>query len=100
MVAWLTYVEKAAAGARHPDRAARRPAPLPHERYLWDSGFHWGEWLVPGEDLKGPEEFEAFRNADKSDVATAYFAHSARLMSVPTWGSRRFESSSFGQAVA
>jgi alpha-L-rhamnosidase len=81
MVAWLSYVETAAAGARHPDRAARRPEPLPHERYLWDSGFHWGEWLVPGEDLKGPEEFEAFRNADKSDVATAYFAHSARLMS-------------------
>jgi alpha-L-rhamnosidase len=52
-----------------------------HERYLWDSGFHWGEWLEPGADLKGPEEFEAFRRADKSDVATAYFAHSARLMS-------------------
>ncbi len=81
MVAWLSYVEDAAAGARHPDRIARRPEPLPHERYLWDTGFHWGEWLVPGEDLKGPEEFEAFRRADKSDVATAYFAHSARLMS-------------------
>jgi alpha-L-rhamnosidase len=81
MVAWLSHVEDAAAGARHPDRAARRPEPLPHERYLWDSGFHWGEWLVPGEDLKGPQEFEAFRRADKSDVATAYFAHSARLMS-------------------
>ncbi|MGA8722196.1 MAG: glycoside hydrolase family 78 protein [Solirubrobacteraceae bacterium] len=81
MVAWLSYVEKAAAGARHPGRAAGRPEALPHERYLWDSGFHWGEWLVPGEDLKGPEEFEAFRRADKADVATAYFAHSARLMS-------------------
>jgi alpha-L-rhamnosidase len=81
MVAWLSYVEDAAAGARHPDRIARRPEPLPHERYLWDTGFHWGEWLVPGEDLKGPEDFEAFRRADKSDVATGYFAHSARLMS-------------------
>ncbi len=81
MVAWLTYVERAASGARHPARAARRPEPLPHERYLWDSGFHWGEWLVPGEDLKGPEEFEVFRQADKADVATAYFVHSARLMS-------------------
>ncbi len=81
MVAWLSYVEASAAGARHPGRAAGRPEPRPHERYLWDSGFHWGEWLVPGEDLKGPEEFEAFRNADKADVATAYFAHSARLMS-------------------
>ena len=81
MVAWLSYVEGAAAGARHPERVARRPEPLPHERYLWDSGFHWGEWLVPGEDLKGADEFEAFRRADKADVATAYFAHSARLMS-------------------
>ncbi len=81
MVAWLSYVERAAAGARHPERAARRPEPLPHEHYLWDSGFHWGEWLVPGEDLKGADEFEAFRRSDKADVATAYFAHSARLMS-------------------
>jgi alpha-L-rhamnosidase len=81
MVAWLAHVEGAAAGARHPERAARRPEPLPHERYLWDSGFHWGEWLVPGQDLKGADEFEAFRDADKADVATAYFAHSARLMS-------------------
>jgi alpha-L-rhamnosidase len=81
MVAWLGHVERSAAGARHPARAARRPEPLPHERYLWDSGYHWGEWLVPGADLKGPEEFAAFRVADKSDVATAYFAYSAGLMS-------------------
>jgi len=81
MVAWLSFVERSAAGARHPERAARRAEPLPHERYLWDSGFHWGEWLVPGADLKGPDEFEAFRRADKADVATAYFAYSARLMS-------------------
>ena len=81
MVAWLAHVESTAAGARHPERAARRPEPGPHERYLWDSGFHWGEWLVPGEDLKGIEEFEAFQRGDKADVATAYFAYSARLMS-------------------
>jgi alpha-L-rhamnosidase len=81
MVAWLDHVERSAASARHPARVARRPEPLDHERYLWDSGFHWGEWLVPGEDLKGPEEFAEFRAADKSDVATAYYAYSARLMS-------------------
>jgi alpha-L-rhamnosidase len=81
MVAWLSHVEGVAAGARHPERIARRPEALPHERYLWDSGFHWGEWLVPGQDLKGADEFEAFRHADKADVATAYFAYSARLMS-------------------
>jgi alpha-L-rhamnosidase len=81
MVAWLSFAERSASGARHPERARGSAEPLPHERYLWDSGFHWGEWLVPGADLKGPDEFEAFRRADKADVATAYFAHSAGLMS-------------------
>ena len=81
MVAWLSYVERSAAGARHPERVARRREPLAHERYLWDTGWHWGEWLVPGDDLKGPEDFEALRASDKAHVATAFFAHSARLMS-------------------
>jgi alpha-L-rhamnosidase len=81
MVAWLAYVERRAATERHPERAARYAEPRPHERYLWDAGFHFGEWLVPGDDLKGPEEFAAFQRADKADVATAYFAHSAALMS-------------------
>ena len=76
MVRWLEYVERSAAAGRHPDRVARDAEPRGHERYLWDTGFHWGEWLEPGADLKGPEEFEAFRRADKADVATAYFAHS------------------------
>ena len=62
---------------RHPDRAARRPEPAPHERYLVDTGFHWGEWLVPGEEI---DDFPAWVTADKGDVATAYFAHSGDLM--------------------
>jgi alpha-L-rhamnosidase len=71
MVRWLDFVERTAAGQRHPSRVAARPEPAAHERYLWDAGFHWGEWLVPGEDLS---DFAAFAAANKSDVATAYFA--------------------------
>ena len=81
MVAWLEYVERSAAGGRHPERAARHPEERPHDRYLWDTGFHFGEWLEPGADLKGPDEFAAFVAADKADVATAYFARSAALLS-------------------
>lgn len=77
MVAWLDRAESIAATQRHPTRAARRPA-APHEKYLWDSGFHWGEWLEPG---GGPgADFGAFVAADKGDVATAYLAQSAGLM--------------------
>jgi len=80
MVAWLEFVERTAAGQRHPTRAAARPQPEAHEQYLWDAGFHWGEWLVPGDDIS---DFAAFRAADKAKVATAYFAwstaHAARI---------------------
>jgi alpha-L-rhamnosidase len=46
MVRWLHRTEQAAATGRHPSRTGSRK---PHERYLWDTGFHWGEWLEPGE---------------------------------------------------
>jgi len=77
MVAWLDRVERMARDQRHPDRAARSPEAAPHEQYLWDTGFHWGEWLVPGEEVG---DFRAFVAADKGDVATAYYAYSSRLM--------------------
>jgi alpha-L-rhamnosidase len=77
MRAWTDRAERMARTQRHPDRAAVRPVPAPHEEYLWDTGFHWGEWLVPGEQ---PLPFDAFLTADRSNVATAYLAYSAGLM--------------------
>jgi alpha-L-rhamnosidase len=74
MTAWAGFAADAAAGGRHPDRAAARPEPAAHERYLWDTGFHWGEWLEPG---GAPVDFGAFVRADKSEVATAYLHRSA-----------------------
>jgi alpha-L-rhamnosidase len=76
MVRWLDRTQRMAAAGRHPSRTG----PVrPHERYLWDTGFHWGEWLEPGDDMSG--SFEEFAGRDKSDVATAYYARSAELMS-------------------
>jgi alpha-L-rhamnosidase len=75
MVRWLDRAERMASTQRHPDREAAFPEPRPHDRYLWDTGFHWGEWLVPGED---PGDFPAFVAADKGDTATAFFAWSTR----------------------
>ncbi|GAA1947785.1 glycoside hydrolase family 78 protein [Nocardioides panacihumi] len=75
IVRWLDRVEQMARKDRHPDRAARHPEPRPHDDYLWDTGFHWGEWLEPGEE---PTDFMAFIKADKSEVATAFYAWSTR----------------------
>lgn len=75
MVRWLDRVETMARTARHPERAAKHPAPRPHDTYLWDTGFHWGEWLEPGAE---PTDFDAFISADKSEIATAFYAWSTR----------------------
>jgi alpha-L-rhamnosidase len=77
MTAWLGYVTRAAAQARHPSRVARSAAPAPHERYLWDTGFQFSEWKIPGEDIT---DMAAYQATDKGHVSTAYFYRSARLM--------------------
>lgn len=77
MVRWLAFVENTAAEARHPDRVTRSITPAAHEHRLWDTGFHWGEWLEPGQDLS---DMRAYLATDKADVATAWFARSAGLM--------------------
>ena len=74
MTAWVRFAATAAAGGRHPERAAARPHPADYERYLWDTGFHWGEWLEPGAVIA---DFPAFARADKSETATAYLYRSA-----------------------
>lgn len=71
MRAWVDYAARTAAGGRHPSRVASNPEPAPHERFLWDTGWHWGEWLEPDVPFN-PQ-------GDPAIVATAYLAHSAQL---------------------
>ncbi|OUM44867.1 alpha-L-rhamnosidase [Arthrobacter sedimenti] len=74
---WLGFVRTTAESQRHASRAAARPVPAPHEQYLWDTGFHWGEWMEPD----GPEpDLFAARTADSGIVATAYYRNTTSLM--------------------
>ena len=74
MRAWVDFAALAARTRRHPDRVAARPGPAPHETYLWDTGFHFGEWLEPGV----APDLDPTR--DRGDVATAYLHRSADLL--------------------
>ena len=77
MQRWLRFVRTTAETQRHAARAAARPVPAPHEQYLWDTGFHFGEWMEPA----GPEpDLFAARTADHGIVATAYYRHTTHLM--------------------
>ncbi|MEO5315066.1 family 78 glycoside hydrolase catalytic domain [Pseudarthrobacter sp. CC12] len=77
MKRWLGFVRTAAETRRHAARAARAPFPAAHEKYLWDTGFHFGEWMEPD----GPEpDLFAARTADNGIVATAYYRHTTDLM--------------------
>ncbi|MDT2004718.1 Bacterial alpha-L-rhamnosidase [Rhodococcus opacus] len=74
MTRWVDLAAGTARDHRHPDRARLRPTPEDHEQYLWDTGFHWGEWLEPDE-VPAPDP-----HRDHSVVATAYLARSAGLL--------------------
>jgi alpha-L-rhamnosidase len=76
---WVDFAAGRAAAGRHPERAAARPQPLPHERYLWDSGFHFGEWLEPGVPIA--DEFRRILTMDHGPTATAYLYRSADELS-------------------
>ncbi len=74
MVRWVEYAAVCARTKRNADRAAARPEPAPHEEYLWDGGFHWGEWTEPG-GIGDP-----FWGIDQGHVGTAFLHHSASLL--------------------
>jgi len=74
---WLDFVRTSAETRRHATREAAHPQPAPHEKYLWDTGFHFGEWMEPD----GPEpDLFAARGADHGILATAYYRHTTHLM--------------------
>jgi alpha-L-rhamnosidase len=75
MVKWMDFLEERA-GKSHPLSWFRKN---PYRKYTVDTGYHWGEWLEPGSVMS----LTIAKNIIKPDaeVATAYFAYSAKLMS-------------------
>lgn len=79
MTAWVDYAVRMAGEHRHPVRKLATPTAAPHERFIWDTGFHWGEWLEPGADMSGATIAD-LRARDHGSIATAYLCHSAQLL--------------------
>ncbi len=76
MARWVEWALDAARTHRHPSRIERSAEPLPHEQFVWDGTYHWGEWAEPRP--KAPDE--AWRKADKGEVGTAYLYRSTSTL--------------------
>ncbi|MFZ9630060.1 MAG: family 78 glycoside hydrolase catalytic domain [Ilumatobacteraceae bacterium] len=77
---WVDYAAERAAAGRHPERVAARPEPLPHEQFIWDSGFHFGEWTEPS-DEDPAARFGRVLTMDHGPTATAFLHRSALELS-------------------
>ena len=78
---WVDFALARAAGGRHPTREAVRPEALAHEQYLWDTGFHFGEWTEPDAPADLAEMFTRILAMDHAPTATAFLHRSARELS-------------------
>ncbi|WP_459545556.1 alpha-L-rhamnosidase [Nocardia sp. X0981] len=74
---WVGHLERTARTKHSPTRWLRKRVGA-KERYILDTGFHWGEWLRPGEPFAVLAR-DLIRH--RPVVATAYFAHSTRMLS-------------------
>lgn len=88
MIAWVEWALTTAATARHPSRVESSAVPEPHERYLWDGSFHWGEWAEPKPKAADGTPIDSMQTdplswfmADKGEVGTAYLYRSTHTLS-------------------
>ncbi len=73
MLSWIDFAATAARRHRHQSREEARPEAAPHEQFIWDGTYHWGEWIEPG-----AEPHDHVRR-DQGSVGTAFLFHSATL---------------------
>ncbi|MFH9001876.1 family 78 glycoside hydrolase catalytic domain [Streptomyces afghaniensis] len=87
MVRWVDWALQTARTARHPSRIERSAEPLPHEQYIWDGSFHWGEWTEPKAKAADGTRIDPIRTdpvawfmADKGEIGTAFLYRSTSAL--------------------
>ncbi len=77
MQRWLAYIERQAANGLPEGMTPEQltPAERERQRYLWNTGFHFGDWLIPS--IPNPVEGAL---ATRELVATCFYAYSAGLL--------------------
>ena len=77
---WMAYVEDQAAGNMPEGVDELSDIQKEHQKYLWNTGFHFGDWLVPSLSRDGVANPMEGANMTKELVASAVFAYTTSLM--------------------
>jgi len=83
MTKWMDYIKDRAEN-HHPEAyESWNEAHKARSKYLWNTDFHFGDWLVPSMVLGNPDGAAMINTAlaTKDYVAPAYYAFSAKNMS-------------------
>ncbi|WP_217422730.1 family 78 glycoside hydrolase catalytic domain [Streptomyces sp. 8P21H-1] len=86
-VRWVEWALATAKAARHPSRVKRSAVPLPHEEFVWDGSFHWGEWGEPKPRAANgtpidtrKQDRAAWQKRDNGEVGTAFLRRSTAVL--------------------
>jgi alpha-L-rhamnosidase len=81
MKAWVNYMTQRAQQSNLANRLFNpglRTLPKEQQRYIWDTNYHWGEWLEPDNRAFNTLIHNMFFGSPS--VATAFFAYSTGLL--------------------
>lgn len=80
MKRWMDYVENQAATSFLKSESEYTPEQLERQRYLWNTEFHFGDWLYPSAFRGGMADPVQTALKTKEYVAPAMFAYTTELM--------------------
>jgi alpha-L-rhamnosidase len=81
---WVKYIEESAKEFPESfDKSKADSASIERQQFLWNTGFHFGDWLIPSLSIsQNGEEVNMMQSAfaTKELVATCYYAYSTELL--------------------
>lgn len=83
MQRWVEYIRKTAESEGTDTRNGLPQMEQEHLKYLWNSNFHYGDWLTPSVSVdleKGTVDMHRSAEATKDIVPTCFYAYSTQTM--------------------
>lgn len=83
MKRWMQYAQSRAENGspeQFERQAHKTPRQIENNRYLWNTDWHFGDWMIPSISSKGPRGGVDGARITKELIASIYYGYSAGLM--------------------